>query len=176
MVENPPSGRGTLLLALPRSRTPEAQAETDRLDTKPIYVLYNTALPADGETALERITNGHQQQLSLLTQLPPEQRPNPARLGQRLLQHLKGNALEAAMRSVGEAGMTAWQNTAPEARNAMIRQFIDTVQNSPPLEANPAANPPAIASPSHNHIGTLRSIADMLAKKYHVRILIDPAL
>lgn len=72
--------------------------------------------------------------------------------------------------------MAAWQNIAPEARNAMIQQFITTVQNSPPLEANPAANPLASASASQNHIGALRSIADTLAKKYHVRILIDPAL
>ncbi|MCW3096533.1 MAG: hypothetical protein JWL77_2151 [Chthonomonadaceae bacterium] len=176
LVERPNKERGMLLLSLPRSRTLEAQAEIDLLDTKPVYLLYNTALLSDGKTALERIADSQRQQRTLLAQLPPAQRPNPVRLAMQVMQNMAGAGGEEALRATSEAGMAAWQNTAPDARDAMIKQFIKSVQNGPPLESDPAANPDPGGTAPQNHLDTLRDIATMLAKRYDVRILIDPAL
>ena len=167
---------GKLLLSLPRSRTPEAQAELDLLDPKPVYLLYNTALPADGKTAVERIAESQQQQGKLLAQLPPAQRPNPARLGMQVMQNLVATAREAALHATGEAGIAAWQSTAPDTRDAMMQHFIKTVQSAPPLDSDPAVPSDAGATVSQNHLDTLRDIVAMLAKRYDIRILIDPTL
>ncbi|MCW3052329.1 MAG: hypothetical protein JWN14_1499 [Chthonomonadales bacterium] len=176
LVESSGKKPGTLLLSLPRSRTPEAQPELDLLDPKPVYLLYNTALPADGKTAVERIAESQQQQGKLLAQLPPAQRPNPARLGMKVMQNLAGTGREAALHATGEAGMAAWQNTAPDTRDAMIQHFIKTVQSAPPLDSDPTAAPDAGATAPQNHLDTLREIAAILAKQYDIRILIDPTL
>ena len=176
LVESSGKKPGALLLSLPRSRTPEAQQELDLLDSKPVYLLYNTALPADGKTAVERIAESQQQQGKLLSQLPPAQRPNPARLGMQVMQNLVGTGREAALHATGEAGMAAWQNTAPDTRDAMIQHFIKTVQSGPPLDSDPTAAPDAATTTLQNHLDTLREIAATLAKRYDIRILIDPTL
>ncbi len=176
LVESSGKKSGALLLSLPRSRTPEAQQEIDLLDPKPVYLLYNTALPADGKTAVERIAESQQQQGKLLAQLPPAQRPNPARLGMQVMQNLMATAREAALHATGEAGLAAWQNTAPDTRDAMIQHFIKTVQSGPPLDSAPTAAPDAGATAPQNHLDTLREIAAILAKRYDIRILIDPTL
>jgi len=176
LVESSGKGPGTLLLSLPRSRTPEAQAELDLLDAKPVYLLYNTALPADGKTAVERIAESQRLQEKLLSQLPPAQRPNPALLGMQVMQNLSATGREAALHAAGEAGMAAWQNTAADTRDAMIQHFIKTVQSGPPLDVDPTTAPDAGAAAPQNHLDTLREVAATLAKRYDIRILVDPTL
>jgi hypothetical protein len=54
------NGAQSTLLSPSRPHTPGAQAENETLDSKPIYLLTNTALPADGKTPAERLADGQQ--------------------------------------------------------------------------------------------------------------------
>lgn len=176
LVDNPSKQRSALLLSPAPSWTSGSQPDIEPPDTNTVYLVYNSALPADGKTASERMADAQQEQLTLIARIPPERRPNPAQLGLRVLQNLPATDRDAALRALGEAGRAAWQKTDPDVRNEIIRQFIKTVQSSPPLKPDAGANPETGATAPRDFMHALQDIVDTLAKRYRVRILIDPDL
>lgn len=177
-VENPGTRRALLFLPGNRQSAPAVSFQESAGATKPLYLFYLVRGTTDGLTAAERLTELQDQYLELLARLPASQRPNPVQIGFQTLQNLDAAQREAFLRRAVAAGTQAWDSADAPARDEMVQQFIQTAQQTVAAAQNPGngGSDDSNAGVPQNHFDELRRMADGIAKRFRVRIVVEPGL
>lgn len=138
-----------------------------------IYVLFSTALPADGLTVGERFGVRQRELAALAASLPPEQRTNPMLAWANLVRNHDPATLERAMTPMAAAATRTWEQVDAGERESILSDSMDVMKRFGSGAGGTASAEPEPTARAGGR--NLAPAAKTLSDTHHVTVLVEPA-